>query len=223
VVDRRRRLALFDLDDTLCDYAAARDLRLRVAFQEAAGPLDAELLDRMAEESIAVQPHGADHFPELFRRHGLDPDRASEAVRWYREHRYHGLALFDDAVPVLSTLRSRGHRLGIVTNGPAEVQRAKIDLLGVEPMVDFVIVSGEFGVAKPDPAIFREALRLGESDAAEAIHVGDSLEFDVAGAAAAGIRSAWINRRGAIRGAADPAPDHEIRTASDALGLVDDA
>ena len=83
-----------------------------------------------------------------------------------------------------------------------------------------MIISGEFGVAKPDPAIFREALRLGSASADQALHVGDSLEFDVAGASAAGIRSAWVNRRGAARREGDPLPDHEIRTASEALRLI---
>lgn len=220
MTDIRYPLALFDLDDTLCDYAAARDLRLRVAFQEAAGTLEADFLDRMVAESIAVQPHGAEHFPDLFRGHGLDPDAAPAAIRWYRANRYHGLELFDDAVGVLSALRERGHRIGIITNGPADVQRAKVDLLGVEPLVDFVIISGEFGAAKPDPSIFREALRLGSATAPEALHVGDSLEFDVAGASAAGIRSVWVNRHGTERSPADPEPDHEIPTVQEALRLI---
>ena len=220
MADLRTPLALFDLDDTLCDYVSARDLRLWIAFQEAAGQLAEDLLARMVSESIATQPHGVDHFPELFAAHGLDPASAGLAIDWYRSNRFHGLRLFDDAVPVLAELRARGHRLGIITNGPAEVQRAKVDLLGVEPLVDFVIISGEFGVAKPDPRIFREALRLGRASEREALHVGDSLEFDIAGASATGIRTAWVNRHGAARTAADPEPDHVVRTASEALALI---
>ena len=72
--------------------------------------------------------------------------------------------------------------VGLVTNGPADVQRDKIDLLGLWPEIDFAVISGEVGVEKPDPAIFREALRAGNATAADAIYIGDSPEFDMDGA-----------------------------------------
>ena len=84
--------------------------------------------------------------------------------------------------------------IGIVTNGPTEVQHAKLELLGIDRLVDFVLVSEEFGVAKPDPRIFREALRLAGVAAEDAVFVGDSAEFDIAGAQAAGIPTVWVNR-----------------------------
>ena len=71
----RPRLVLFDLDDTLCDYAGARVGRLRRAFGDAlaqapgGGAVD---LDRLVEESIELQPHGASHFGTMFARYGID-------------------------------------------------------------------------------------------------------------------------------------------------------
>ena len=46
----------------------------------------------------------------------------------------------------------------MITNGPADVQSAKIDLLGLRPYFDFCLISGEFGFWKPDRQIFLEAL-----------------------------------------------------------------
>jgi putative hydrolase of the HAD superfamily len=66
--------------------------------------------------------------------------------------------------------------------------------LGIDRLVDFVLVSGEFGSEKPDRAIFEEALRLGVPRRNGPIMVGDSLEHDIAGAQAAGITAVWINR-----------------------------
>jgi putative hydrolase of the HAD superfamily len=64
-------------------------------------------------------------------------------------------------------------------------------------LVDAVVISAELGVAKPDPAIFRAALeRLGAA-AGDALHVGDSVEHDVAGARAAGIEAVLVARDGA--------------------------
>ena len=238
------RLLLFDLDDTLCDYASARAQRLRIAFSLHRGDLpagsgepgdgmpecDAErTLERMIADSVAIHPHGADHFPEVFRRHGIaDPAVAEAAMAWYRTNRFHGLALFADAAATIAALRrGRGpggevveRRIGLVTNGPADVQRDKIVLLGVDALVDFVVVSGEFGAWKPDPRIFAEALRLGSAEAAGAVFIGDSPEHDMAGAAAAGIRSIWVNRTGRPWCSAGQPPDYEVADLTALLPLL---
>lgn len=210
------RLILLDLDDTLCDYATARSLRLRMAFTPALALAPAGRapdLDRLIAESLAMHPHGTDHFAALFARHGIaDPAVARNAADWYRTNRFHGLALFPDARETLAALRRErsDRRIGLVTNGPAEIQRAKIALLDLDPLVDFAVVSGEYGVWKPEPAIFAEALRLGEATPAEAVFVGDSPEHDMAGARAAGIRAVWMNRTGRAWPPDLPLPDDEI-------------
>ncbi|MEZ4500916.1 MAG: HAD family hydrolase [Thermomicrobiales bacterium] len=215
-LDPRPELVLFDLDDTLCDYASARWLRLRVAFDRALGLLPerpAADLDRMAAESIAMHPHGTDHFAELLSRHGA-PGASSveEARHWYRTNRFYGLSLFNDALETLDVLRTTapGRRVGMITNGSGETQQAKIDLLGIRSLFDFIIVSGEFGFAKPDRRIFDEALRLGAASAESAIFIGDSAEFDMTGAHNAGIRSIWINRTGLPWLESSFAPDHVV-------------
>jgi putative hydrolase of the HAD superfamily len=193
------RLVLFDLDDTLCDYASARETRLRTAFALALDrepdPDDAALTSLIVD-SLEMHPHGTDHFADLFQRHGVGGVNEAEiAADWYRVHRLHSLTLFADAIETLTAVRqaSPDRRIGLVTNGPSDIQRAKIALLGVEAHVDFMIISEEFGAWKPDPAIFAEALRLGAATPNEAIFIGDSAEHDIAGAQSAGIRTIWIN------------------------------
>jgi HAD superfamily hydrolase (TIGR01549 family) len=223
-LDPKPKAVLFDLDDTLCDYAAARESRLRRAFTLAPGggiqPREAIDLDRMIAESIRMHPHGADHFAELFARFGIgDAGEAQAAADWYRKNRFHSLRLFPEVETVVSTVREgvshdepwAARPIGIVTNGPTEVQYAKLELLGIDRFVDFVLVSEEFGVAKPDPAIFREALRLAGVRPEEAIFVGDSVEFDMAGARAAGIHTVWLNRQQQPWPDPAPPPNREIR------------
>jgi len=207
-------LVLFDLDDTLCDYAGARAGRLRIAFSAAFRHLGDEAstidVDHLIAESIATHPHASDHFATLLGRYGVDdPDVIRTSRAWYHANRFFGLRLFGGALELLDAVRAAvpGRRLGLVTNGPAEVQRDKIALLDVRPAVDFVLISGEFGCAKPEPAIFAEALRLGKAEASNAIMIGDSPEFDIAGARAAGIPAVWIDRTGGNwPGAAPPPP-----------------
>lgn len=207
-------LALFDLDDTLCDYAAARDLRLRTAFRtgaQAVGHDPAALdVDALVAASIATHPHGADHFAALLGAAGVDPHAGAVAREWYVANRFHGLALFPDALETLAAVRAAhpGRRLGLVTNGPSSVQRAKIDLLGVAAWVDFILVSEEVGVWKPEPAIFHAALRAGAATAQDAVMIGDSAENDILGAHGVGIRSVWISRGDAPWIGPGRAPDH---------------
>lgn len=193
-------LVLFDLDDTLCDYGGARVGRLRIAFelaQETSGRSFTSPIDDLVSESIRIQPHGVDHFPTLLSDHGIDdPAAALAATQWYVSNRFHGLQLFPDAIETLNFIRSSepNRRLGMVTNGPADVQSAKIDLLDLRPYFDFCLISGAFGVWKPDRAIFLEALSLGRTAPQQAVMIGDSAEHDIEGARATGIPTIWMNR-----------------------------
>lgn len=221
---------LFDLDDTLCDYAGARAARLRIAFGLGTGELSADpaILDRMIEDSIRMHPHGVEHFADLFHHYNVqDATAAQVAADWYTANRFHGLELFPEAVAVLRAVRDTPgapgmarRPVGIVTNGPAEVQRAKVELLDIGRLADIVLISGEFGVAKPDPEIFREALRKMGVSAEEAIFVGDSAEFDIAGAHGAGLRTVWVNRAGVTWASSQPRPTREIRSLHDLPPLV---
>ncbi len=216
--DPTPRAILLDLDDTLCDYSTARERRLRVALADAAGlPADAPELEPLVVASIAMQPHGAEHFSELLAQHGYArTDRVEAAIAWYRANRFYGLELFPDALAVLEQLR-RGpdtcanRPLGIITNGPADVQRDKVDLLRIRRLVDFVIISGEFGASKPDPAIYAAALKHAGVAAEETVFVGDSVEHDMAGAHASGLRSVWISRHETPWTGPGRAPDRQVR------------
>lgn len=226
------RAVLLDLDDTLCDYSSARDLRLRIAFTRALAtrstPTAAVDIERLLKDSIQAQPHGTDHFAKLLTPYGVTEIAAKEAAEWFKQNRFHGLRLFPETISVLQLLRNtfagdRAReiaRIGIVTNGPTEVQRAKLDHLGLQAFTDFIIISEEFGVAKPHPAIFQEALRRADVAAEDAIVVGDSPEFDIAGAHGAGIRAIWVNRHGLTWQRSGEKPAAEIESLAALAGLI---
>lgn len=195
----RPRLILFDLDDTLCDYAGARVGRLRRAFGDALAQVpggDSVDLDRMVAESVELQPHGASHFGAMLARYGVDrPELVQRARDWFLSNRFAGLRLFPGAAELLDDLRrlDPAPGIGLVTNGPTEVQRTKLALLDLTERIDFAVISEDFGVPKPDRRIFAEALRRGGASAEEAVFTGDSPEFDIAGAHGAGIRAVWMD------------------------------
>ena len=83
----------------------------------------------------------------------------------------------------------------LVTNGPGVLQRGKIAAAGLEHRLSHVVVSGEFGVDKPDPAIFHAALALAGVPPETARMVGDHPDNDVNGAIAAGIPAVFVRSR----------------------------
>jgi putative hydrolase of the HAD superfamily len=93
----------------------------------------------------------------------------------------------------LRTLRAAGHRLFVVSNWDVSLHDMLRDA-GLDALLDGAISSAQAGVAKPDPAIFRRALELAGAPQALALHAGDSLEYDIFGALAAGLRAALVVR-----------------------------
>ena len=125
--------------------------------------------------------------------------------------------LFNDVHEFLAAV-SRAHiQLALITNGASGIQRDKLHALEIGHWFDSIIISGEVGVAKPDPKIFEFALRGLSVESKAACHVGDSLVTDVAGANAAGITSVWLNRTEVVRMEEDPVPEIEIRALSDLI------
>jgi putative hydrolase of the HAD superfamily len=103
---------------------------------------------------------------------------------------------YTEVPDVLARLRAGGARLAVVSNWDVSLHDV-LERTGLRPLVDAVVISAELGVAKPDPAIFRVALERLEAPPDRALHVGDSLEHDVAGARAAGIEAVLVARNGA--------------------------
>lgn len=102
---------------------------------------------------------------------------------------------YPEAAGVLTRLRADGHPLVVVSNWDVSLHDV-LQTTGLAPLLDAVVVSAQEGVGKPDPRIFARALQVAGVDAADAVHVGDSPDADVAGALAAGIRAVLVDREG---------------------------
>ena len=102
-------------------------------------------------------------------------------------------APYPDARAALELLRERGAGIVVVSNWDVSLH-AVLAETGLAPLLDGALTSAEFGSAKPAPEIFRAALAMLPAGPASAVHVGDSLEEDVAGARAAGIEALLLVR-----------------------------
>jgi len=123
--------------------------------------------------------------------------------------------LYPEVPEVLSALAPR--RSAILSNADHEHVAAWTFTLPVE----LILISEAIGAYKPHPLVFRTALERLGLPPDEVLHVGDSEMDDVAGAKAAGLRVAWVNRDGRARRVGVPAPDFEIQDLKALLSVLD--
>jgi putative hydrolase of the HAD superfamily len=110
---------------------------------------------------------------------------------------------YPDALDALTALRG-SLPMAVLTNGARCLQREKLDGAGLAGWFDFVLVSGDIGIGKPDPRVFAAcAERLG-LEPGGLLMIGDSLDRDIVGAHGAGFQALWVDRLGA--GARPPGP-----------------
>jgi putative hydrolase of the HAD superfamily len=211
----RVRGVLLDIDETLVDLEGAMDRALR--------EVTAPLLPHLGEEDwvtfCRIFTRGSDdiydryiagditfaqqrllraerclaHFGAAF----ASGARAAEWLAAYETAQPAYVAAFDDVAPLLDALEAAGVRYGAVSNNVHDYQRAKLDTAGLT-RISVLVGIDAVGVAKPDPAIFHEGLRRLGTSAAETAYIGDNPAHDVIGAAGAGLRGIWLNRRGAV-------------------------
>jgi putative hydrolase of the HAD superfamily len=140
-------------------------------------------------------------------------DFAVEMTRAW-EHA-HNFELYDDALPALEALRGHGLLLGLVSNTGRDLDEF-VAHHGLD--VDCAVGSRAHGKTKPHPTIFRAALERLEVDPGEAVMVGDTLEDDVEGARAVGIRAILVDREGRYPDMPGSLPD--LLALPAALGLI---
>jgi putative hydrolase of the HAD superfamily len=153
---------------------------------------------------------------QIIRGMGGNTDRAYEcAVEMTRawEHA-HNFQIFEDVLPVLAQLRAQGLKLGLVSNTGRNLEEF-VAHHGLD--VDAAVSSGAHGKTKPHPTIFQAALERLAVAPADAVMVGDSVEDDVEGAKAAGMRGLLLDRENRYPDVGEKLTD--LRGLPAALGL----
>tara|TARA_R110001583_G_scaffold5272_5_gene28754 strand:- start:18564 stop:19307 length:744 start_codon:yes stop_codon:yes gene_type:complete len=110
--------------------------------------------------------------------------------------------------------------LVVITNGPEFSQVPKVKQVNLAEYVDHIIIGGQEPEQKPAASIFNKALKLANCQASEAVHVGDSLAADIAGAHNSGITSVWIQHQQPLDAELGINPHHIVLHPSEIPGLI---
>lgn len=199
----------FDLDDTLFDHRGAGRAGVRRFLGDLGVDVDEAVLaewSRAEDEQYERWRSGAISFPEQRRERlrivlpplgvTLPADDAGldgvfdDYLAAYRD----AWRVFPDVLPLLRTLRERGYRIGLLTNGSEAQQLDKLTATGLADAFDAVCVSERIGVQKPDARAFTLlAERLGVEPGA-CLFIGDDPEKDLRGARRAGMHAVLVDR-----------------------------
>ncbi|MGW1010999.1 HAD family hydrolase [Streptomyces termitum] len=205
------RAVLWDVDDTIFDYARADRAGMRAHL--AAEGLDG--LHGTVDEALR-------HWKELtelhWRRYEERPEGGwqdqrrhrvrdflerpamtdAEADAWFDRYVAHYEAaweLFPDALPVLDLLAA-DYRQAVLSNSSVHAQEPKLRALGVRDRFEAVLCAAELGFAKPAAEAFHAACAALELAPHEVAYVGDRPDTDAVGAREAGLHGIWLDRAG---------------------------
>lgn len=230
----KAKAVLFDLDDTLYEYApcnrhglaAAREV-LGSAFEIPAQEFHAlhdEVREQLARE---LRGQAASHNRALFFKrmveavaggpHPGSGDLVGRMYGSYWEAFYERMQPQADALEVLAALKASGP-LVLVSNHTALPQLGKIAALGFDGLFDAVVTSEEAGVEKPAARIFEVALERTGTGREEAVMIGDDPETDIAGAAVLGMRT--IQTLEFTSKAASPRADRVVRSLAEVPSIL---
>ena len=138
----------------------------------------------------------AEYERRVLRGAGVEVSHEQALEIWRRIRRIdYALAPFDDTIPALEACRRMGLTVGLISNMNQNGDELA-DSLGLLPYLDFSITSHEVGAEKPAPLIFERALERANTRPESAVHVGDQLTSDVAGALNVGINAVLLDRDG---------------------------
>ena len=169
--------------------------------------------DEYKQTMDEINQHFVDRITATVKFLGLSP--VDDIVEMMMGNKFNEIELFPDTVPALRTARSKGYRLGIISNwDPGLIGFCKE--IGIHRYFDTIMASRALGFKKWWPEIFHAALASIGGSPEESVHIGDSPGSDAWGALGVGIHPIVIDREGEYQKLFCPI----IRSLEDAVPLI---
>ena len=189
------RAVLFDLDGTLLDRRGTVRRHIESMIGRHPKIFRDGVSETLVNELLKLDRNGfadrREFYSSIERHLGLAAGSGSILLHYFEEQFPESCVPMPRVTDTLGSLRERGVKVGLITNGRALMQNRKIDGLGIRPLLDSVVISGDLGVRKPDPRIFAAALEDLAVAPASAAYVGDNPEPDILGAKRSGMFAVW--------------------------------
>ncbi|GAB2027848.1 HAD family hydrolase [Lactovum odontotermitis] len=205
------KAVVFDMDDTIFYPQIPFGEALNEVFPEYIDDLSEayRLFRKISDKEFQSVLEGSRDIPTFHRErikkmmtvygYGRDKmtDRQADAFQQSYLYQQGNIQILDGIKAAFEYLKEKGIRQGLLTNGPTEYQRKKIDCLKLKEYIcaEDIIISQEVGFSKPSPEIFRLMERKLGLSANELIYVGDNYENDILGGANCGWKTVWINHK----------------------------
>ena len=192
------RAVLFDFDDTLQDRTVAFCNAVRDMMQRHFPTLSEDERETRTQQMWKENNGGyvvyTDYFERFFRLWDWGNDTSPQSLKDEFVSRFPLYSsVFEHSAHVLNTLRERGFAVGVITNGQRVMQHRKLDVSGLRPLCDITVVSGDEGVHKPNPELFRRAAARLCVAPSNCVYVGDHPVNDIAGALAAEMKAVFMD------------------------------
>lgn len=192
------KAVLFDFDETLQDRTSAFESYMNSFMKEFFPKFSAERIECMKNEMRQTGNGGYvmangyknrdDWFADLIKRWNWKNSPSPKELTYHYDSRFGNFVkIFPEAPEVLNKLKDLDYKVGIVTNGPSLLQHHKIEVSNLSQYCDIIVVSGDIGVDKPNPDIFKYSARLLNLKCDECVYVGDHPINDIDGALKAGM------------------------------------
>ena len=186
---------IFDLDNTLIDRQRAFREMLDRKFHSLF--TDENLIQQMIQDVMKWDANGTVERIVVFKKwvdkyHVTCITAEKLDADWSKESGTVAF-LFDDVRDTLSALKSK-YKLALLTNGNASSQRRKINTIQIDDLIDYSLVSSEFGVKKPDKSIFEYTCHQIGYKCEECAYIGDNYNIDVLGSRNAGMLPIYVSR-----------------------------
>ena len=194
------KTVFLDIDDTLYNTSEFAKLARKAALNamiDAGLPLSNAEAYKLLREIIKEKGSNYNkHLNVLTKRVFGEENPLLIAVGMITYHnvKFALLRLFPNTMSTLIHLKSKGYKLGIISNGLTIKQYEKLVRLGLHHFFDSVITSQEAGVEKPDTAIYELAMKRMGCNAENSVMIGNSFNDDILGAINTGMSAVYLTQ-----------------------------
>jgi len=217
------KAVIFDLDETLIDRKGSLNFyaaKLRTDFQD---------FTDISESDFIALFHSLDGngrvareiFFGLLAEHAFRDLPVEKISDHFAQNAWVAPRLFSDILELLTSLREKSWKIGVITNGKNYNQSQKLKNSGLINKIDASVISESFGRKKPDRSIYEHLIAQLNIDPKQSWFIGDDPKSDIWGAKQLGFKTIWVERHLAWPADLPRCYDARVTETAESAGVID--